>query len=508
MENKKLDYFNLFYSIGAVLILFGVVCNILNFKYQSFFLVLGLSMEMLIFAITSIKYKNKTNDNQSLTDNNGLIDKNIQIGSDTFINIQTGSENIEKDIIRETLSKSDSVNTSNLQSITLDINNGQNVPNYINQKSNTHETFATAKEIDNEGNRSLSELENMDFISIKKDIFFHPLLDSLDEVSYSNLSILYYKLFNISLLDKKLIAILNNYPINIPVSDPNKLNVIGSPQIISDQEINLLFSSFSLLNYFNYSNNLIINQVNDDISIYNNLNKEIQVYGGERQEVIDHVVQFHSKDFIISPKIEIVEQFIEIKNQNLINLLIYKMSLTNSDELFSLANIIKYENEECKIKFLQKFNLITYNFETNSSYDCIKSFVIVALSIKNKALLDQIISNNLIFEINPSELINVNDIVYFKNDFVLFGQNNEYKIAIKDIFLNNELSYFKCLETLINKLVEDQVSNHSNLLDLFNFTKVDGIQDIFDKLNRSLSKRNTSPYGSQLAFILLYKQFN
>jgi hypothetical protein len=508
MNRKELDYFNLFYSIGAVLILFGVVSNIMHFKFQNFFLVLGLSMEMVIFAITSVKYRNKGEASQKGTSENELSEKNIQIGSDTFINIQTGPEQINKDIIRGSISTNDANGSSNLQSITLDINNGSNVPNYLNQKTKIYDSISSSNEISDLDSRSLVELENIDFISIKKDIFFHPALDSFDELMYDNLSILFKKLFNCSLLEKNLINTLSNYPVNIPISNPNNLYINDLPQNLDEQEVDLLFNAFSLLNFNNFSNHFIINQINNEITIYNNTNNLILVYGGERQEVLDHIIQFHTNDFIISPKIEIIEEFIEIKNQNLINILTYKMSLINNDELFSLANLIKYENEESKIKFLQHLNTITYNFSTNDSYDCIKSFVIVALSIKNKILLDQIITNNILFEVSPNEIVNIKDIVYFKNDFVLFGHNNEYKIAIKDIFLNNELSYFKCLETLINKLVEDQVSNHSNLLDLFNFTKVDGIQDIFEKLNRSLIKRNTSAYGSQLAFTLLYKQFN
>jgi hypothetical protein len=508
MNRKELDYFNLFYSIGAVLILFGVVSNIMHFKFQNIFLVLGLSMEMIIFAITSVKYRIKGVANQNETNENGLSEKNIQIGSDTFINIQTGPEQINKDIIRGSISTNDTITTPNLQSITLDINNGTPFPNYLNQKTKIIDTISPSHDISDMNSRSLIELENIDFISIKKDLFFHPALDSLDEVVYDNLSNLFKRIFNSPLIDKKLINILSNYPVNIPISNPINLHVNNAPQHLDEQEVNLLFNAFSLLNYKNFSNNFILNQINNEITISNNTNNLILVYGGERQEVIDHIMQFHSNDFIISPKIEIIEEFIEIKNENLINILTYKMSLNNNDELFSLANLIKYENEESKIKFLQHLNTITYNFSTNDSYDCIKSFVIVALSIKNKTLLDQIITNNILFEVNPNEIVNIKDIVYFKNDFVLFGHNNEYKIAIKDIFLNNELSYFKCLETLINKLVEDQVSNHSNLLDLFNFTKVDGIQDIFEKLNRSLTKRNTSAYGSQLAFTLLYKQFN
>lgn len=512
MENKKLDYFNLFYSIGAVLILFGVVCNILHLKFQNIFLVIGLVMEMLIFAITSVKYRisdiNTNNNTTSDMNQNSFTDKNIQIGSDTFINIQTGSDEISNDKIRIQNAISDSIIPSNLQSITLDINNSNALPSYINQKIKNVDSISSSLDIEDSDSRSLAELENIDFITIKKDIFFHPLLDSLDDENYNNLSILFKRIFNCSLPDKNSINILKNYPVNVPISDFNKLKIVDSPQIINDQEIILLFNTFTLLNFKDFSNNFTIYQDNNDININNNLDNSILVYGGERQEVLEHILQYHDKHFIISPKIEIVEKFIEIKNQDLINLLIYKMSLSNNDELLSIANLIKYENEESKINFLEHLDIITYNISTNESYECIKAFVIVAQSVKNKSILDQIIFNNITFEISPNEIIKIKDIVYFKNDYVLFGQNNEYKIAIKDIFLNNELNYFKHFETLINKLVEDQVSNHSNLLELFNFTKVDDIQDIYDKLNRSLVKRNASPYGSQLAFTLLYKQFN
>ena len=58
------------------------------------------------------------------------------------------------------------------------------------------------------------------------------------------------------------------------------------------------------------------------------------------------------------------------------------------------------------------------------------------------------------------------------------------------------------------KLVTDNVSKKSKLLELFNLNEQDTKKDVFTKLNYHLAKTNTVPAGSQLAFILLYKQYS
>lgn len=57
---KKLDLMNFFYSIGAVIILVGVIAKFLEWKSQDALLLAGLSVEALVFTFSSIQQKTST----------------------------------------------------------------------------------------------------------------------------------------------------------------------------------------------------------------------------------------------------------------------------------------------------------------------------------------------------------------------------------------------------------------------------------------------------------------
>lgn len=57
---KKIDSMNFFYSIGAVIILLGVIAKFLEWKSQDALLLAGLSVEALVFTFSSIQKKSTT----------------------------------------------------------------------------------------------------------------------------------------------------------------------------------------------------------------------------------------------------------------------------------------------------------------------------------------------------------------------------------------------------------------------------------------------------------------
>lgn len=59
MIKRKFDLFNFFYSIGAVVILVGVIAKFLEWKLQDIFLLTGLAVEAMVFTLSSIQFKEK-----------------------------------------------------------------------------------------------------------------------------------------------------------------------------------------------------------------------------------------------------------------------------------------------------------------------------------------------------------------------------------------------------------------------------------------------------------------
>ena len=56
MDKKRLDKLNFFYSIGAVVILIGVIAKFLEWRMQDILLLTGLSVEALVFGVSSIQF--------------------------------------------------------------------------------------------------------------------------------------------------------------------------------------------------------------------------------------------------------------------------------------------------------------------------------------------------------------------------------------------------------------------------------------------------------------------
>lgn len=59
MAKKKLDYFNLLYSLGAVIILIGVIAKFLEWEAQDVLLLTGLSVEAFVFLMSSVQFVQK-----------------------------------------------------------------------------------------------------------------------------------------------------------------------------------------------------------------------------------------------------------------------------------------------------------------------------------------------------------------------------------------------------------------------------------------------------------------
>ena len=104
--------------------------------------------------------------------------------------------------------------------------------------------------------------------------------------------------------------------------------------------------------------------------------------------------------------------------------------------------------------------------------------------------------------------ININDVVNYSNEIVLFGQDDEYRIKLVELFPSDELDKLKYLQSLIDRLVVDNVGDVNSLNILLNLSKQDSSEDLLRKLNRHLSKNNKSATGAQLSFVLLCKVYN
>jgi hypothetical protein len=490
-KTKKLDIFNLFYSGAAVVILIGVIAKLLEWPAQDILITSGLAIEAIVFGVSAIKYVDVKKDTEVATEAtlskvaDGLENITANAGGiggsgsgETYVNIQTGVA------ANSTIPDSSS---------SIDSNSSKKLSIDINSSTNTSHT--------------LWQLEQLDILSLAKDLFFQPKWDELSADEYNQLTHLFKDIFDKKLPNKEAILFLVQFPVKLPIPELNKLT-INKEHSLELSDIELLCKAFTLINFNNFFDNFILELKGESCLIRPKKVGDIQVYGGENEEVITHINNYFNKELIVSPNVECLQSIIKLKGQSLLEFFIQKVDIKNEAELSSLITLLQAHSDELKTKLWSKFKKIKYNIESNEGFNYLKLLVQSALSFNKSSTGAQIFDNLIEFQVSDSITITLNDVVNYTAETIYFGPKNEYSVHLKELFTNGELEHLIHVQSIIEKLVLDNVTSKSKLLQLFNLNEHDTKKEVFDKLNYHLTKTNTSPSGAQLAFVLLYKQYS
>ena len=507
-KTKKLDIFNLFYSGAAVVILIGVIAKLLEWPAQDILITGGLAIEAVVFGVSAIKFVEVKTDKEVATE--ATLSKvaeglgNIASGSgggaagsggvgslsgasgsgsiagrgngDAYINIQTGAS--------ESGISSQAGSTD--KNVSISINNPS-----IHQNNASH---------------SLWQLEQMDILSLAKDLFFQPKWDALSSEEYTQLSALFKRVFDKKLPNKEALPFLIQFPVKLPVPELSKLLIEKSHQI-DGSEIELLCKAFNMINFHNYLDNFILESTEVNNTIRPKKAKDVQIFGGEDEAVIQHVKKYFNQELVISPNIECLQGSIKLKGQSLLEFFVQKIDIKKEEELSSLNTILINESDELKLRLWNKFKKIKFNQLSNEGYSYLKLLAQSAVSFANINTGAQLFNKLVELKINDSKSICLDDVVNFAAENIYFGPKNEYSVSLKELFVNGELENLGYVQTLIEKLVADNIAPKAKLVQIFNLNEQDSKKEVFDKLNYHLNKTNTSPSGTQLAFVLLYKQY-
>ena len=188
--------------------------------------------------------------------------------------------------------------------------------------------------------------------------------------------------------------------------------------------------------------------------------------------------------------------------------LIQKVDLSNENELSSLIILLQSQSDELKSKLWSRFKKIKFNVLTNFGYSYLKLLVQSTISYTNASYGAQIFNKLIEFQVTESKFIVLNDVVNFSADTIYFGQQNEYSIHLNELFLNGELENLNYINTIIDKLVSDNIAPKSKLVQLFGLSDYNSKKEVFDKLNYQITKTNSNPNRAQLLFVLLYKEYS
>lgn len=461
-KTKKLDIFNLFYSGAAVVILIGVIAKLLEWPMQDILITGGLAIEALVFAVSSIKF--------------------IDVVEETSIGATEATLSKVADGLGSLTAGASFTGTGTSNSATADFN----TPTYANS--------------------SWKLLEQMDVLTLTKDMFYHPSWVNLKSDEYTHLTQLFKNLFNKKLPSKEALPFLIKFPVTLPTSDIDGLQ-LTTAHTITTNEVEVLWKALKIAEATYLFNKAVIEETGKGIVIRPRKENEIQIFGGEAVTVLAHAKKFFAAQLIVSPAQYYLQDTIGLKEEALTQFFIDHANVADEAQAVSLADLLTSKADDVKQMFWNKLDTVTYDVKTGAGYLVLKALVASAVSFQNKADGSSLLLNKVKIKTEKAGSITRLDVVNCGSETVYFGKDNEYSVTLAEIFTNGELQYKGHFDALIAKLSEDKVATAAELNHLFKLTTEDTASDLLKSLNHHLSKTNSTATGAQLSFVLLCKVF-
>ena len=550
---KKLDIFNLFYSGAAVVILIGVIAKLLEWPAQDLLITAGLTIEAIVFGVSAIKFVEVQVKREVATEatlaklaegisaiSGSMAEGSGDDNSSTYVNIQTGlvgsdvatmapgaiapgamipgsmvpagpapfsldnyrtdkkADDVKVSIGTPSLQNENKIDSSN---VTIEINPSmsKNVDSFSNQQATTSIGTNTAPQF--------SELEKLAITSLIKDQYFHPEWIKLDENEYASLSNIVKRVFDKKIATKESTLILSQFKVELPSLTMSDLQ-LKTPAALTENELDVLFTAMANIKFTNLFDYFIVEPYEAQYLIRNKEVNEIVAFGGENSSLIAHCNTYFSNAFKFTPAIASLKSNVKLSTNDIVEYLIDNANVRSEEEFASLSNILMGAEDEFKAKLFNKFKKVRFNIQTNAGYIHTKYLILLALSFTDQQLGKQLFQQLFEVQVDENSVVLIEDLVNYNSNSIHFGPNNEYKIELNEVLLNGELKNFKSVDAMLDKLTAEASIEKSKLLDIFNLNQQNSKLEIFNKLQSHLEKTNTQPTGSQLAFILLYKQYN
>jgi hypothetical protein len=550
---KKLDIFNLFYSGAAVVILIGVIAKLLEWPAQDLLITAGLTIEAIVFGVSAVKFvevqvKREVATEETLAKlaegisaiSGAMTEGGGDDNSSTYVNIQTGLvgsdvatmapgamvpgvmipgamvpagpapfsldnyrtdkklDEVKVSIGTPSMPNETKVDSSN---VTIEINPSmnKNVDSFSNQQA--------ATSIGTNTTQQFSELEKLAITSLIKDQYFQPQWIKLDENEYSSLSNIVKRVFDKKIATKESTLILSQFKVELPSLTMSDLQ-LKSPSELTENELDLLFTAMANINFTSLFDYFVVESFESKYQIRNKELNEIVAFGGEDSNIIAHCNKYFSNTYKFTPAIASLKTNVSLKTNDILDYLIENANVRSEEEFASLADILITAEDEFKVKLFNKFKKVRFNIQTNAGYIHTKHLILLSLSFSDQQLGKQLFQQLFEVQVDENSVVLIEDLVNYNSNSIHFGPNNEYKVELNEVLLNGELKNFKSVDAMLDKLTVEASIEKTKLLDIFNLKDQNSKLEIFNKLNSHLEKTNTQPTGSQLAFILLYKQYN
>jgi hypothetical protein len=459
---KKLDVFNFFFSSAAVVILIGVIAKILEWPSQDLLITVGLSIEAVVFGLSSIRFIEVSKNEQAATE--------------------------------KTLTKMvDKLNPSQTN---------QNEPELEKKSEPT-----VLQKIQAE-NYSISKFEKLKMVNVSADFYFQSEWFMLSEDDYLSLQKLIVTLFGKNLPAKSEYLFLKNSPIQLPDYSFEEL-VLIKPTTVSHENISLLLKAFKLAKFQNFLSNLIMTESQDGITIRNRKKSELQVYYSKTSVVAKYIETHYAKKLVQAPLMPAIETLIPLRDNDLIRYLIDDIKIKDLGKLTDLIEQLKLASGELQLLLISKIGSIEFNTSTKKELNILAVLVKALLNLKDKTLASKTLNKALTLKIDPETSIELDDVIYFDGDLVYFGDQNEYSLHLDELFSAEDRGLISYFENVMELLTTTEIGDGDALRELFGLNTFNSKDDLYTKISRIIKiKQNGKPKGGQIAFNLLHKQYS
>ena len=174
-----------------------------------------------------------------------------------------------------------------------------------------------------------------------------------------------------------------------------------------------------------------------------------------------------------------------------------------------LVELTSNQPDLLKMYLVNKIGPIEFNTTTNNELDLLIPFTKLLLTLNDTIVAKNSLNKLLTLKINKNTIISLEDVVYYKDIQIYFGEQNEYNLSVNDLFTSHELGLISYFEGVIELIESNAVIENEAIRKLFGLNKHNTIEELHNKMNRSISiHQDGIPKAGQIAFNLLYKQFS
>ncbi len=482
---KKLDILNLFYSLGAVVILLGVIAKLLEWEVQDIFMTVGLTMEAIVFGVSSIKYINK---DQSIEKTEFVVDNQFhheEIAVAPFETEKVNDQLIHSYVLPQTFQQ-DEVLPFNSKSFP--------------QSDSTHQINVPTEQFAPD---LLWQLDKLGIISFPKDIFYQPEWVSLNEQEYQMVSQLFLDLFGKKVVPQKNIPLLKSYEIRLPESGIGEL-VIEQPVALTNDALKVLLMAFKPYRYKGFFDQFVLYNEGDVNYIRSANTNEIQVYVGEHGALNNYCRLFHANELVVSPALDFLAPFIKMKNEILLDYIIKRFDKHNWKAYELMVQILFDKNDPTKIFFLDKLKSVEYVSDDKDSIKIVQNVIQLLASFTNKNVAKDIFGKLLIIPQIGMRDFRLEERLNFSGLKVSVTEDKYFEL--NDLFNSVYLNNTEIFNQLLEKLIALKFISNDIVADLFNANQEDTVKEIFNKYTNYINKYQVTPSALQLEFALLSKQ--